>query len=155
MLSLIWPAERQTTPTQAEAMTRVQALEVKAARADRLERELLSARQELASIKLRQRQNDEKANAWDRLMMSVSMTLQDLPVTEYNNQTRHILQKTVLNWVDALDRAGVPAGGLRWFLNASNEHAVRVLTHVNESRVMHTTWLGRANRLVVGQQHKH
>lgn len=147
MLALVKPTARRTTPTQKEAQIRIQALEDKAARSDRLERELLSVRQELAALKLKQKQNDEKAKAWDRLVLSVSMSMQDLPVTEYNNRTRHVLQQTALNWTAALERAGIPANGLRWLLQATNEYSVRLLTHVNESRVMHNSWLNRATHL--------
>lgn len=149
MLALVKPSRRESTPTQKEAKTRIQYLEEKASRVDRLERELLSARQDLAALKLKQRQNDEKAKAWDRLVMSVSMSMQDLPVTEFNNRTRHALQQTALNWAAALDRAGVPACGLRWFLQAANDYSVRLFTHVNESRAVHGAWLNRANRLTI------
>ena len=134
MFSLFKSSSRQPKTKDPDTRTHLQRLEEKAVRADSLERELLGVRQEMAALELKKRQDKEKALAWDRLHLSVSMTTNNLPATEYNHLTCQALDRTALKWARALDRAGLPADGLIWYLEASTSHAATLMTEVNESR---------------------
>lgn len=132
MFGLFKSSSGQSKPK--DTRSHIQRLEEKAARADVLERELLGLRQEMAATELRKRQDKEKALAWDRLHLSVSMTTNNLSATEYNHLTCQALDRTALKWATALDRSGVPADGLIWYLEASANYTAALMTEVNESR---------------------
>ncbi|TGG89985.1 hypothetical protein E4656_19810 [Natronospirillum operosum] len=132
MFGLFKSSSGQSKPK--DTRSHIQRLEEKAARADVLERELLGLRQEMAATELRKRQDKEKALAWDRLHLSVSMRITSLPASEYNHLTCQSLDRAALNWATALDRAGLPADGLIWYLEAANNYKATLQAEVNEGR---------------------
>lgn len=134
MFSLFKSSSRKPNPKDPDSRTHIERLEEKAARADTLERELLGLRQEMAAMELKKRQDKEKALAWDRLHLSVSMTTNNLPASEYNHLTCQALDRTALKWAHALDRAGLPADGLIWYLEASISYTATLMTEVNDNR---------------------
>ncbi len=129
-----------------------QLLQSKLTENEQLRRSELAARQEAEALRVRLRQYQAKANAWDNLVRTTALPASNLPNRDYDSETRHTYTKIAKQFVNNLERAGIPCSGMRWIIDQANDYTVRLFTHVNESRANHALWMNRANRLTAAER---